>query len=321
VLVLLGLFAVTGLAQGGAGDDPVRLAGVLVVVAGFLLCSVVVNDLADEAIDRVNLAGTHGRPLVNGAAVRSDLRIVAAVAGLVSVGAAVLVHPLAAAVVVAGLALSLAYSLRPARLCERGAVAAMLLPAGYVAVPYLVGLFAVRTAVAAADVVLLGGLYLGFIGRIVLKDFRDVRGDALFGKRTFLVRHGRRATCAVSAGGWIVGSLALLGVRDLTPALVAVHAGWVLTALLLLRGLARDEGPRRDERLISAIAIAGRGMVLTVVAHLGMADAGWSAGAAAAVLVGLLAVHLGPVTTMARHGAVARSRVPADWARPVVPMG
>lgn len=55
-----------------------------------------------------------------------------------------------------------------------------------------------------------GALYLGFIGRILLKDFRDVRGDALFGKRTFLVRHGRRATCAVSAGCLVTGNCAVV---------------------------------------------------------------------------------------------------------------
>jgi hypothetical protein len=46
----------------------------------------------------------------------------------------------------------------------------------------------------------MGGLYVGFIGRIMLKDFPDVRGDALFGERTFLVRHGWRATCATTPG-------------------------------------------------------------------------------------------------------------------------
>ena len=51
----------------------------------------------------------------------------------------------------------------------------------------------------AVDLLLLAGLYAGFVGRILLKDFRDVRGDALFGKRTFLVRHGRGATCTLSA--------------------------------------------------------------------------------------------------------------------------
>lgn len=100
--------------------------------------------------------------------------------------------------------------LRPVRLADRGALAALVLPAGYVAVPYLVGIFAVRGSPRPADLLLLAGLYLGFIGRILVKDFRDVRGDALFGKRTFLVRHGRRRTCQFSACCWLVDTGAIL---------------------------------------------------------------------------------------------------------------
>ena len=73
------------------------------------------------------------------------------------------------------------------------------------------------------DLLLLAGLYAGFIGRIVLKDFRDVRGDALFGKRTFLVRHGRRATCRLSATFLVVGVSVLPFVRELSVALVAAY--------------------------------------------------------------------------------------------------
>jgi 4-hydroxybenzoate polyprenyltransferase len=47
-------------------------------------------------------------------------------------------------------------------------------------------------------------------GRILLKDFRDVHGDAMFGKRTFLVRHGRGVTCAVSACCWTAGTAVIL---------------------------------------------------------------------------------------------------------------
>lgn len=62
VVILLGLFAATGLAQAGRPDDPLLLFRALLVVAGFLVCSVVVNDFADEAIDRVNLSGDPSRP-------------------------------------------------------------------------------------------------------------------------------------------------------------------------------------------------------------------------------------------------------------------
>src|SRR5207245_2835899 len=114
---------------------------------------------------------------------------------LLALAASFLLQWPAPLVVLGGLVFTAAYSLRPVHLARRGVVAPMLLPLGYVAVPYLVGIFAVRNTLSRNDLLVLVGLYAGFIGRIVLKDFRDVRGDALFGKRTFLVRHGRRATC------------------------------------------------------------------------------------------------------------------------------
>ena len=85
-------------------------------------------------------------------------------------------------------------------------VAPLALPACYVAVPYLVGVLSARGHVRVSDLPLLAALYVGFIGRIILKDFRVVRGDALFGKRTFLVRRGRVSTCRVSAALWSAGT-------------------------------------------------------------------------------------------------------------------
>lgn len=306
VIVLLGLFAATGLAQGGAGDDPLLLFEALVIVVAYLLFSVVLNDLADEAIDRVNLPD---RPLVSGAGTRTELRVVGVTAAALALAAAALVGWQALAVVVAGLSLSAAYSLRPIRVADRGALASLLLPCGYVGVPYLVGIFAARPRVAADDLVLLGGLYLGFIGRILLKDFRDVRGDALFGKRTFLVRHGRRATCAFSAVCWIAGTVSMAGVRNLTPELVAAHVAFVTVALLLLGQLARDPGARRDEALISGIAVVGRGMMATLIAHLAMTDRAWTAASYRSVMIALVVVMVGQAATMARQGPVARLRL------------
>ncbi len=315
VLLLLGLFAAVGLAQAGGTNDILRLSHAIVVVAGFLVFSVIINDLADERIDRVNLPDDATRPLVTGAGTRSEFPMIGAIAAVVALVAAATSGGIrAVAVLAGGLCLSAMYSLRPFRLCERGAIAALVLPAGYVAVPYLIGIFSLRSFVTADDVVVLGGLYLGFIGRILLKDFRDVRGDALFGKRTFLVRHGRRWTCAFSGVAWVAGTVALVGVRGLTVPLMAAQVVWVATALCLLRALSTDRGPRRDEALISAIAIVGRGMLVTLIAHLGMTDARWSALASAGVLAAIVFVVFGQAVTMAKQGPVSRLRMPQEWA-------
>jgi 4-hydroxybenzoate polyprenyltransferase len=321
VIALLAFFAVTGLAQAGQPDNVLVLGRVLAVVAGFLLFSVACNDLADEAIDRVNLPGR--RPLSAGVVTRPEFAVIGLVAGGIALAVSVTLGWPGVLITAAGMLISAAYSLRPVRLADRGALAPLLLPACYVAVPYLLGLVAARsgsrpgTLIRPAELTLLAGLYLGFIGRILLKDFRDVRGDALFGKRTFLVRRGRGPTCAVSAGFWTAGTcLILLTVRQLTPALLIAEAGCNAAALGLLCQLSRNRGARRDERLISAIAIVGRGMVVILAAHLAMADARWSAVQASLMIATLAALTAVLTDSMLRHGPAGRlALADATWAR------
>jgi 4-hydroxybenzoate polyprenyltransferase len=321
VVMLLGMYAAVGLAQAGHGEDRLLLGRILAVVAGFLFFSVTCNDLADEAIDRINLPGDARRPLVTGAAGRRDLVASGAFAAVAALAVSATLHWPCVVVTATGLALSAGYSLRPVRLADRGAVASLMLPACYVAVPYLLGVLGARSSVRAGDLLLLGGLYAGFVGRILLKDFRDVRGDAMFGKRTFLVRHGRRWTCAFSACCWTAGAVLLVVAVHRPVALTAVHAGCLALALGLIRALAADGGVRRDERLIAAIAIVGRGAILTLLAHLSMTHARVPV-ALYDTVIGVLAVTVaaqaavmarrGPVTRLTPGGAGLDTRVTAD---------
>ncbi|QKW33011.1 UbiA family prenyltransferase [Actinomadura sp. NAK00032] len=311
VIVLLALFTATGLAQAGHGEDRVLLARAFVVVFGFLVFSVACNDIADVLIDRVNLPGDPGRPLVTGTAHRREMVVAGVTAAVLALAASLTLHWPAIVVTVVGLAISANYSLRPVRLAARGVVAPLVLPACYVAVPYLTGVFAVRDTVRKGDLLLLAGLYVGFIGRILLKDFRDVRGDEMFGKRTFLVRHGRGWTCLFSAFCWTAGTLLLVAaVRHPTAPLIAANAVLLAAALLLLRALSTERGARRDEHLIAGIAIVGRGIALVLLVHLGLTNAHWTVpwhvGLMAAFTAGTLYLAVamarrGPVTTSTRH--------------------
>jgi 4-hydroxybenzoate polyprenyltransferase len=310
VALLLGLYAAIGLAQAGHGEDRLLLLRVLVVVCCLLLFSVACNDIADQEIDRVNLAGNRGRPLVTGAGGPAELVVIGSVAAMIALVVAATLGWWVTGVAAAGLLLSACYSLRPVRVADRGVAASLLLPACYVAVPYLVGYLATGVAVRPSTPALLAGLYIGFIGRILLKDFRDVRGDALFGKRTFLVRHGRRWTCGFSAVCLTVGgAVLLLAVPAPTPALVAGYVLGVAAVLVSLRMLAADPGHRREEALIAAIAIVGRGMLLLVLAHLAMTHAGWPPAGYDAVLAGLVLITAGQAVSMARHGPHTRITV------------
>jgi 4-hydroxybenzoate polyprenyltransferase len=159
------------------------------------------------------------------------------------------------------------------------------------------------------------GLYVGFIGRILLKDFRDLRGDAMFGKRTFLVRHGRQATCRFAAGGWIAGSALTLTATALAGhaavSLDLAYTAALIGVMALLRALAVDHGPRRDEMLISAIAVVGRGQLIALLVTLSMVRE--SAAFLPVVVTALAIMTAGHAHVMESCGPLMRSTVPDEW--------
>ncbi len=304
------LFAAVGSAAAGSGGALLPLfTTVLVIVGSWFAALVCVNDLGDEAIDRVNLPGDANRPLVTGAASRRQVTAIGAGAAALALGVAWIEGPIVAAVVAAGLALGAAYSLPPFRLCGRGLVAAAVLPAGYVAVPFLVGALSTDATPRGTAFAVLPGLYLVFMGRILLKDFRDVEGDALFGKRTFLVRYGRRATCWFSAGCWCVGAVAVAAAVPQRAVLVVPIAALLASVLHGLSALAADAGRTEDDAAIAAIAQTGRGLGVLLLAHLTMLEQGWGAGGRIGVTVALTLVFVAGYADV----AIARSASRSWW--------
>ncbi len=279
VLVVLMLFAALGLAVGGKvdGGHPL-LTTVLFIVVGWFIHATSFNDLADEQIDRVNLKDALGRPLVSGDATRAELLLLGLGAGGSALFAAWMVNRLVGIVVTAGLLLNVAYSFKPVRLSDRGLLAVILLPLGYVVLPFLVGLFSVRPTIGHDGIFILAGLYISFMGRIVLKDFRDQTGDRMFGKRTFLIRKGRADTCMFSAACWIVGSATLITIVPLGSSVFGVFVVYLACVLHGLFLLARAKGLLPELMIISAIAIVGRAMGITLLAHLTMLEKAWPVG-------------------------------------------
>ena len=275
LFVLFLLFAAIGLAQAGHAEQFHPLfTGVALVIAAWFVNAGAVNDLADELVDRVNFPSVGPRPLPSGQATRRQMLTLALVSGAVSAGVGFAVNWRVGAVVVAALALSAAYSLPPLRISARGGLASFLLPAGYVAFPYLVALLTVQRSISGEQLILLAGLWVSFIGRILLKDFRDVEGDAQFGKRTFLLRHGRAATCALSALCWVAGAASLLLIVPATAPVLPAFAVFVGCALYGLRQLAKETSRFHEVGIISCIAMIGRGMAVTLLAHYSMVDLG-----------------------------------------------
>jgi 4-hydroxybenzoate polyprenyltransferase len=298
VLLLLGLSGAVGLAVAGRAGDPVAVARLLVLVTAFVVYAVSLNDLADLEIDQVNLPDDDRRPLVTGTAAVHDVRLMAAGAAVVTASAAATQGLASLLLALGGLVVASAYSLPPVRLSRRGVVAPLVLPALFVGFPFVLGVLAGR-GLRSADLVLLAALYVGFVGRIVLKDFRDVVGDRLFGKRTFLVRHGRPATCALSAVCWCAGcALLVVATPGATWWYAACQVVLTAVAVLLVARLARTTRHRDEERLVSSLAIIGRASVASLFVQVAAA----APGAAAYGVVGFTLLSLLLAAEMLRLG-------------------
>jgi 4-hydroxybenzoate polyprenyltransferase len=177
-----------------------RLAGCAAMIAGWYIFGSGLNDYADYEIDLINLKGDVDRPLVVGTATRHQLlRVVLLsggsaliIAGLLSLQHLLLLVPL--------LVLGVSYSLKPLQISRRGGLAPLLLPTGYVVLPFYAGfLLSSHNYANHLLIAVMAAYYLHFMSRIILKDYRDVKGDKAHGKMTFLLRHGNQAVCAVSA--------------------------------------------------------------------------------------------------------------------------
>jgi 4-hydroxybenzoate polyprenyltransferase len=167
------------------------------------------------------------------------------------------------------------YSLPPLKLSYRTFLAPLTLAIAYVGIPYWAGVVAGGGRLRISDLPLLAALYLLFAGRIILKDFRDREGDAAYGKPTFLLKYGKRATCLLSAGAICAGDVLLVA--------VLAERGWWVAALLqpyvasivfMLYRLYRVEG-RRDEQLAIGVgARMGTGLLATLLGILVLANHG-----------------------------------------------
>lgn len=313
LLAVCGLFLLAG-----AGTAPLpwpwpRLLLGGVALAAYVTAAVAANDVADRRVDAVNLAGDPDRPLVSGTMTPRGMAAVAGLGAVVAVGAAAALGALALCATAAGCAYALAYSHPRLRLSARGAVAGLTLPLGYVLVPFLLGAAVAEAPVGGRTAALAAALYVGFVARIVLKDFRDAAGDALYGKRTFLVRHGRRRTCQVSAAAGTAAAALTTVVPGATPASVLTTGALTAGALVLTARLGASTSPSLDGRLVPAIAACYRGGVVVVVAVLQARATGLSSGTSAALVVGCGGLLLTHAWELANGQRTTRSYVPPAW--------
>jgi len=242
-----------------------RLLPSLVIIVAILINAAALNDLADEQIDKVNLPGATARPLANNQATKLQIWVLA----LASAGLAFIISCLVGNGLVwtalFGIGFNWAYSMKPLYISRRSILAPLLLPLAYVVTPYLIGLLSVHQSLDSQHLMLLAGLYVCFVGRILLKDFRDVEGDKLFGKTTFLLRYDRSVTCIASSLFWVLGGAILALLNPIFAGLFALYIPFILVALYFLKN-AKDKNA--EQIIIWSIARVGTAIAIAIFALL-----------------------------------------------------
>ena len=249
-----------------AGSVTVNTFIAIFVLVAWYLHAATSNDYADRKIDEVNLKGNKNRPLVNRSITKRNLWIVHILAGVASLLLSLIYGTTALLLTFVVLLMDYAYSFKPIRITDRGILSQLMLPIAYVLFPFSLGYWSVDT-VNPYPWLLLAGLYTGFIARLMLKDFRDVKGDKMFGKRTFLLRHGRLATCYVSEFFGIVSLIIMSVVISFSPgALIVLIIGHGL-ASWFLRVLSKTSQIDHQVKLVKIIAKTANGSVIVILTY------------------------------------------------------
>jgi len=168
-----------------------------------------INDIADKDIDRVNHPGNKGRPLVVGQVKEKDMYHIGAVSAVLTIFFAFLINLNAACVMATSLILSYIYSMPPLKISHKPVIVPFFLSFVYVVLPYLLALSVIHENLSGNEYLFLFALYLLFFGRIILKDFRDRKGDAKYGKMTIVLKYGEVATCILSTAAIFIGNILL----------------------------------------------------------------------------------------------------------------
>lgn len=297
VAAMIVLFLLLGAAREGPLGLGLPYLFAVLALASSYVAATALNDLADEQIDKVNHPRDAGRPLVEGTASRRDLLVLHVAASIAALAAAAALGWRALGLIGVALLLSQVYSARPVRLSYRVAGAPLALGIAYVVVPYALGIVAAGGTLQHAWSRLAAALFLLFCARIVLKDFRDRKGDARFGKPTILLRFGEQATCAASLCALVAGDVVLA--LALPPALALVVQPLVLAIAWMLRALRRADDGHAEQVAIGIGARTGNGLLLCVLAGLIVRGNGASELEAAVLAAGVAAVFCLSVLSLA----------------------
>lgn len=224
-------------------------------IAFWYIHATALNDLADFEIDKINLSKDKDRPLIMGEASKGSITAIAITAGMVGLTTTLLINKSTALLMLVMLALNWAYSMPPIRISYRGGLAQLLLPLGYVVFPFLLGIVAFDGDLYQQTIIILVGLYLLFSSRVLLKDFRDVKGDRKHGKLTFLLRHSTATVAKTAIITYVLGIIIfIVEILEIGFAILLVPLVFIAgIVLVLFNELAVTNSWREQKPLLAPI--------------------------------------------------------------------
>jgi 4-hydroxybenzoate polyprenyltransferase len=256
--------ALLGGAVGGSVTLRTLLIAILLIV--WYIHAASTNDYSDREIDAINLKNAHDRPLISGELSDRQLWAVHAASAVLAVGLSFIFGPSAVLLTSGMLIIDYIYSLKPIRISDRGAISQLLLATAYVYYPFTLGFWSSGTH-APYPWLLTLSLYLAFVARLFLKDFRDVEGDKRHGKMTFLLRHGTLATCVAASVVGFASLTIMLYVTAFSFGLMLVLVVSHLLALQALLKLAHESTVAAQVNQVRVIAQTANVSVVSVLTY------------------------------------------------------
>lgn len=258
------LWAIAFVGSAALGDINEKTVLAILLLISWYIHATTINDYADLEIDKINLKTATDRPLLNKGLSSIKLWSLHYLSAGLALSLSVIYGKDAVMFTFVMLLINYAYSLKPLRLSDRGIIAQFVLAFAYVYFPLLLGYWSVAGAGEQFPWLLSIGIYVAFVARTLLKDFRDLTGDKKHGKQTFLVRHGPRATTLLSASLWLVAALIIGYALKLPGAYLVLFLGLV-EVLVLLRTLSHSTKHDEQQITITFIAKTANALIITLL--------------------------------------------------------
>lgn len=249
------------------GQVTTKTALTIFVLLAWYIHAASINDYYDRNIDAINLKDAHDRPLQAKDVSYRQLWIINLLSGVLAVLFAAIYGTLAAWIMAGMLVVDYLYSVKPVRISDRGILGPLVISLGYALYPFALGYWSLGTG-ADFNWLLALGVYLGFVGRVLLKDFRDVVGDKKFGKLTFVIRHGNAMTAIVSGSFWLASLVAIYFAIQPNNAFTLILLLGFFLGVFFLRLLAKSNSILSQVQYVGYVAKIANTAVLAVIAYL-----------------------------------------------------